>query len=331
MKLPPGKLGKTIGIPVRGIFLFIFVFLVTFMTSSFHAQEKGEILLVPGAKKQANADSNGPNKKLTPRQLIENLKKRKFSGKIISFQFERADVRDLLSVFSRISGIKMEVDPEVKELMTCSGKLIPWDKALDFFLRENRLYATLDGDIIRIRPVDIDRMDDEPSFLPGNIWFIAILIFFLSGVYFFLYRGKKKQRKPAEKAKKIILDPAKADEYLDALTALFENDKIYREEEISLQFLADKLSIPPYQLSMVINEKLNKTFFDLVNDYRMEEVKKRLEDWSENHTKILAIAFDAGFNTKTSFNRTFKKYTGMTPTQYRNGFSKTGAKTGAGN
>jgi AraC-like DNA-binding protein len=60
-------------------------------------------------------------------------------------------------------------------------------------------------------------------------------------------------------------------------------------------------------------------FFDLVNGYRVREVQQRLEDEESRQFTILAIAFDAGFNSKTSFNTIFKKHTGMTPSEYRAG------------
>ena len=58
-------------------------------------------------------------------------------------------------------------------------------------------------------------------------------------------------------------------------------------------------------------------FFDFINEYRLDEVKQALTDPAKQHLKILAIAFDAGFNSKTSFNTIFKKHTGMTPSEYR--------------
>ena len=89
------------------------------------------------------------------------------------------------------------------------------------------------------------------------------------------------------------------------------------KEDISLQSLSEELDVPAYQLSWVINRKMNLTFSELVNSYRVEEVKKRLASPQDTEKTILDIAFDAGFNTKTSFNRVFKKITGVTPSHYR--------------
>ena len=72
-----------------------------------------------------------------------------------------------------------------------------------------------------------------------------------------------------------------------------------------------------HNLSQVINAKLGKNFYDFVNEYRVEEVKRRLRDPKYTNLKILAIGMDAGFNTKSTFNAFFKKHTGLTPSQYR--------------
>jgi AraC-like DNA-binding protein len=96
-----------------------------------------------------------------------------------------------------------------------------------------------------------------------------------------------------------------------------EIEKIYRDENISLQSLSGKLSITPHQLSRIINENLNKNFPDFINTYRVEEAKRILADPNQADRKILTIAFDVGFNTKVAFNTAFKKHTKMTPSQFR--------------
>jgi AraC-like DNA-binding protein len=118
-------------------------------------------------------------------------------------------------------------------------------------------------------------------------------------------------------SQRFTIDPDKAEEMMKKVTYLFDVEKIFRKEDISLQSLSEELSIPSYQLSWIINKKMNITFSELVNSYRVEEVKKRLDSSQDTDKTILDIAFDAGFNTKTSFNRVFKKLTRITPSQYR--------------
>ena len=71
----------------------------------------------------------------------------------------------------------------------------------------------------------------------------------------------------------------------------------------------------------MINEHMGKNFYTLVNDYRIEEVKRRLQDPEYSNLTILAIAYDSGFNSKSSFNTIFKEKTGMPPSEYLNQFS----------
>lgn len=112
------------------------------------------------------------------------------------------------------------------------------------------------------------------------------------------------------------LNPGKINGITKRIIALMEEEKLYQETELTLQQLADKLKLPPYQLSQAINEGLNKNFYDLINGYRVEEAKRLLlESKSKNYT-ILSIGFEAGFNSKTTFNTVFKKMTGQTPTGF---------------
>ena len=98
---------------------------------------------------------------------------------------------------------------------------------------------------------------------------------------------------------------------------LMEKEKYYQEPELTLQNLADKLHVPAYQVSQAINEGLKKNFYDLVNGYRIEEAKRLLLDPNNNNYTILSVGFEAGFNSKTTFNTVFKKFTGLTPTEFR--------------
>lgn len=126
-----------------------------------------------------------------------------------------------------------------------------------------------------------------------------------------------KRKRSRDRYKSSQLQPAYVDEVIKKLTYRMEVEKTYRDEELSLQVLAEKLSVTPHHLSQILNEKLNKSFSDYINTYRIEEAKKLLADDKNGHRKVLTIAFDVGFNTKAAFNYAFKKYTGMTPTQYR--------------
>jgi len=70
-------------------------------------------------------------------------------------------------------------------------------------------------------------------------------------------------------------------------------------------------------LSQIINENFNRNFYDLINEYRVKEVKKCLSNQKYNNFTLLGIAYECGFNSKASFNGVFKKFTGLTPSEFK--------------
>jgi len=105
--------------------------------------------------------------------------------------------------------------------------------------------------------------------------------------------------------------------YLDRLLTHMEDEKPHLDPNLTITKLGKRLSIPPRYLSQVINESLGTNYFDFVNGFRVEEAKRLLAERSNGKNNLLALLFDAGFNTKSAFNRAFKKHTGMTPSQFR--------------
>ena len=101
------------------------------------------------------------------------------------------------------------------------------------------------------------------------------------------------------------------------LIRLMETDQPFTNPELTLTQLADCLDVSPHNLSEVINTRLNQNFFDFINHYRIQKIKTDMIDPTKQHLKLLSIAFDAGFNSKSSFNAIFKKSTHMTPSEYR--------------
>jgi AraC-like DNA-binding protein len=81
----------------------------------------------------------------------------------------------------------------------------------------------------------------------------------------------------------------------------------------------------------VINQNFNRNFYDFVNEYRVREVLRLMEDSSRVNDKMLTLAFDAGFNSKPTFNAVFKKITGRTPSDYRLKSRKQPSLTGGAN
>ncbi len=122
---------------------------------------------------------------------------------------------------------------------------------------------------------------------------------------------------PSAKYERSGLTDKTASDILASLTAAIEQKKLYRNSSLTLSELAEELNVSPHNLSEVINTRLKKNFYDLINGYRLEEVKQALVDPSKQHLKILSLAFDAGFNSKATFNTLFKEQTGATPSEFR--------------
>ncbi|MEJ2055040.1 MAG: helix-turn-helix domain-containing protein [Calditrichaceae bacterium] len=96
-----------------------------------------------------------------------------------------------------------------------------------------------------------------------------------------------------------------------------DNEKLYLNNNLKLNDVANKMNLPMYYISQIINEQLGKNFYDFLNDFRVNEAKKRIADKNFNHLTILAIGYDSGFNSKTAFYSAFKKVTGLTPSAFK--------------
>jgi AraC-like DNA-binding protein len=103
----------------------------------------------------------------------------------------------------------------------------------------------------------------------------------------------------------------------DALTAVMEKERPWRDSDLTLADLADRLSTTPHKLSEVLNSQLGQTFYDFVNGYRVREVQRRIAAGEAQNVTMLSLAMDAGFASKSTFNVVFKKHTSQTPSDYR--------------
>ncbi|MFY0655098.1 MAG: AraC family transcriptional regulator [Cyclobacteriaceae bacterium] len=119
-----------------------------------------------------------------------------------------------------------------------------------------------------------------------------------------------------EKYAKSGLKDDHSDELYKKLNLLMKEEEIYKSKEISIGDLAATLEVHPNYLSQVINEREGKNFYDYINSHRVEEFKKLISIPKNQNLTLLALAYDCGFNSKSSFNRFFKKATGQTPSQY---------------
>jgi AraC-like DNA-binding protein len=121
----------------------------------------------------------------------------------------------------------------------------------------------------------------------------------------------------AEKYARSGLREDQAQEYLMRLLTFMDVEKPYLNNDLTIHDLSSRTGIPRYFITEVLNEKHGRNFFTFINEYRVKEVLERIHDPKYSHYTILAIAFDSGFNSKSTFNTIFKSYTGKTPSEYR--------------
>ena len=101
-----------------------------------------------------------------------------------------------------------------------------------------------------------------------------------------------------------------------------EEKKPYLDPELTLSNLAKDLNISRSQLSILINAGIGDNFYDFINKYRVEQVKKLMTDPQMKNFNMLGIALEAGFKSKSTFNLIFKRFTGLTPSEYRKNLSQ---------
>jgi len=109
----------------------------------------------------------------------------------------------------------------------------------------------------------------------------------------------------------------KTDNYYKKLLGIMDEDQLYKDPNLNMDQLSQAVGLSKSYLSQIINKREERNFFEFINAYRIEEVKKKFKDTSYDHYSILGIALEAGFKSKSTFNLVFKKSTGLTPSQYR--------------
>jgi AraC-like DNA-binding protein len=107
------------------------------------------------------------------------------------------------------------------------------------------------------------------------------------------------------------------EEKIRLLQDLLEKEKPYLKADLTITGLADMMGISKRELSFIINSAMKQNFYGIINEYRMEETLRILQGKEFDYLTIEAIAEKVGFRSKSSFNACFKKYTGMTPSQYK--------------
>ncbi len=190
---------------------------------------------------------------------------------------------------------------------------------LGWLRRRLAVYAAIWG--VGLVLFAVVRLDARAVGLVGQfVFFLVALNTFATG-----YRAMHQpeiisglfEAEPGRRYERSSLSPENAALYETRLRETMEREKLFLDPELTLPKLARALDIPASHLSQVINERLGRNFFEFINGYRVEAAKQRLASPGSGQQKLVAIAFDCGFNSLATFNRVFKELAGRTPSDFR--------------
>jgi AraC-like DNA-binding protein len=136
--------------------------------------------------------------------------------------------------------------------------------------------------------------------------------------YYALFQGEPPQAdEGATTDQAMTLDLSACRQDFSSLKHLMQSEHLYRQEDFRLGQLAKAIGWPRYRVGAALQHAGKTSFFDFVNGFRVEEASALLADRANAGVSVLALAFDAGFQSKASFNRIFKHQTGVTPSEFR--------------
>ena len=162
---------------------------------------------------------------------------------------------------------------------------------------------------------------DEENFYFYPVWIIvAIITYWLGHIGMYKYginEQRKKIRKTAQDRYSISEVLTQKNDHITALKQFLEGDRNFLNPNMSLDMIADELNLSQGHLSKLINTELGLSFKDYLNSLRIEEAKRYLKDSEFSNYTLAAIGLEAGFNSKSAFNASFKKITGLTPSQFK--------------
>lgn len=127
--------------------------------------------------------------------------------------------------------------------------------------------------------------------------------------------------KPLEKKPK-VMNREKDTAFISGFKKMMERHRPYLDPDLNLSMLAELLDMKPKQLSAKLNHNFGQNFYDMVNSYRVEAFKERLQSSERGKLSLLGHAYECGFSSKSTFNHVFKKITQKTPSEYVRGLKK---------
>ena len=157
-----------------------------------------------------------------------------------------------------------------------------------------------------------------PSFFQKPAFtFLVVLAVLLAAGAVLLINRQRKQKRRRDKYKTIPIDSKRIEDVIAKLLHLMDEERLFLDPDLTLNKLSLRLRVHYNHLSRIINERFGLSYNDFINKYRIEEARKKLTAPEEKKSTILDIAYSTGFYSKSVFNAAFKKFTGMTPTEYR--------------
>ena len=202
-------------------------------------------------------------------------------------------------------------------------------EAINLKWLRNFIYLIIAGEVFRLIWYFIDLIMDDLPFEQDWWWhlFTVAIIIYVAIQAYYQHQHPRHDYLPIvpdrtvpdtenNKTKAEIQENPEWQGLKNKIIDLFENDQLYLDPNLSLSDVARRLKTNTSILSAAINQGFNKNFNDFVNQYRIEEFLSQIKDVKNSHLTMLAVALDSGFNSKSTFNRAFKKMMGSSPSEY---------------
>lgn len=182
------------------------------------------------------------------------------------------------------------------------------------------VYAYIGFSLIAICSAAVDYLFFDYAFRPFYVYPLYVGIALIT--YGFGLQGVMHRNAGLKKSSKVDIEGlVDVEAKVATLQQVMDEDRLYTNPTLSLNELAEAIAVKPYVLTQILNAAVGKSFNDFVNEYRVEEVKRLMQEPAYAHYTFTALAFEAGFNSKATFNRIFRKLTGKTPGQIKDELS----------
>jgi AraC-like DNA-binding protein len=213
----------------------------------------------------------------------------------------------IFSVNTLVAALKKSFSSIKNKTLTWLKYVLAYFIAVFIFMAvlESLHYLGIEGNIVGLR--------DELTALLVTIFIFSIGFLGLRQPDIFSGSGDSEEAKYGGSS----LTPQMCESFFGQLLDYIKREKPYLDSELTIEKLAVQCGIPDYHLSRVINEKSGMIFYDFINSFRIQEAQQLLSNPENDKFTILGLAYDAGFNSKSAFYASFKKFLKMTPNQYK--------------